>query len=113
MSETIETLYSAVTTEVEQLRTQLGEGVVSSAETLDPKMTALMNALQAAPKDVGKSWLPRLMELNQSLSELQADFRRQQAGAESSMQELGTRLKAATAYATSAARGSKGESEKG
>lgn len=104
MSDAIDPLFKAVTTELEQLRTQLGEGVVSSVETLDPKLTVLMTALKASPAEVGKAWLPKLLELNQSLSELQADFRRQQAGAESAMQELSTRLKAATAYATSAAR---------
>ena len=99
----IDRLLTDATHEVEQLRTRLSEGVASDIKTLDPKLTALMSALKAAPHDVGRAYSAALQELGQSLSELQSDFHRQQTSAAEGLQQINNRFKAATAYAKSAA----------
>lgn len=111
MSDEIETRLESVSREVEQLRVRLGEGVPCTIEELAPRLEALMIALRAAPKSAGLAHVASLNALERALAELASDFRRQQAAAEAALSEINTRLKAATAYARTAASGNPRESE--
>ncbi len=103
MKDEIDAKLAAVRTEAEQLRSRLSEGTVSEGTQLDKLISELMSSLHAAPKELGKSYLPALTELASTLDELTADFKRQQGAAEEAMQLINTRLKAATAYAKTSA----------
>jgi hypothetical protein len=101
MTAQLETALKAVEAEIEQLRTRLSEGVASDTEVLDPLLISFMATLHATPVPEAKPYTEKLYALAQSLGELQTDFKRQQNGAELALQEINTRLKAATAYAKS------------
>lgn len=107
MTAALDTTLLAVQTEIEQLRTRLSEGVASDTEVLNPLLITFMETLHSTPIPEAKPYSEKLYALAQSLGELQTDFMRQQNGAESGLQEISTRLKAATAYARTNARDEK------
>jgi hypothetical protein len=103
MTATLDATLAAVQAEVEQLRTRLSEGVSSESTVLEPLMASFLAKLHAIPKEQAQAYKEKLYELAGSLGELQADFKRQQNGAEEALQLIAHRLKAATAYARSSA----------
>jgi hypothetical protein len=99
--ETLNTLLDKINTEIERQRATLTEGVASELGELGPLLQQLSAMLPNLDTATGKAALAKLEQLHFSLGEISSDYSRQQEDARNGITQIGTRLKAATAYTKS------------
>lgn len=97
----LNTLLDKINSEIERQRATLAEGTASELGELGPLLQQLSEMLPSLDTATGKAALAKLEQLHFSLGEISSDYGRQQEEARNGITQIGTRLKAATAYTKS------------